>query len=118
MKNILNIAFCFATMCAFAGLANAQAKTVKGYFCSFTESDSGNLAIRYGNQIIVFQDFADEKRHAKYIGVKSPYQLKVGSEVIVTYVVKKKWGSYSKMPRIVRFTGKINSRIRPCGEED
>ena len=118
MKNILKIILCLSIVWVFAGFTFAQTKTAKGNFCGWSEGDGAAIHMRIGNTVTMFSIHNDEPE-VKYIGFKDKYihNLPVGSEIIINYVVKKKWGQSGKIVRSVTLTGKINKRTPSCDED-
>ncbi len=118
MKNLVKITFCLLVVLIFAGFTLAQTKTAKGNFCGWSEGDGAAIHMRIGNAVTMFSIYNDEPE-VKYIGFKNKYihSLPVGSEIIINYVVKKKWGQSEKIVRSVTLTGKINKRTPSCDED-
>ncbi|MBS1797585.1 MAG: hypothetical protein JSS81_27425 [Acidobacteria bacterium] len=90
---------------------------MKGYFCGMSEGDGGFPTIRVDGRPVTFSMYADEPE-VKFIGRKNPDLYKsVGREVIVAYVVKKKYRRPEKIVRSITFTGRVNKKTRPCDDE-
>jgi hypothetical protein len=121
MKKSQKIALCcLAFVLMFAGFARAQkTQTITGYFCGMSEGDGGFPAIRVGKKVVTFSIYGDEPE-IKYVGFrnKSLWKLRVGSELIVGFAVKRKYGSPEKIVRSLTLTGKVNARTQSCGFGD
>ena len=106
-----------------ASFAQAQTtKTAKGYFCGMSEGDGGFPSITVGNTVMTFSIYGDEPE-VKYVGFKSErnknlWKLPVGSEMIVSYIVKKKYRKPEKIVRKLTLTGKVNKQTKSCGFGD
>lgn len=96
-------------------------KTVKGYFCGFSEGDGGYPSIRVGNVERTFAMYGDEPE-VKFVNFKTErdkglWKLPVGSEMIVSYVFKKPelGGDATNIVRKLTLTGKVNRKTKSCG---
>lgn len=120
MRTFVKIMFCLVFTLMFVSFAQAQTtKTAKGYFCSFSEGDGGYLTMNVGNKMMIFVDYADSKIHAKYFGIKdnNTRNLKVGSEIVVTYVIKTIYQKPDNLMRTVTFRKKVKQGIQVCGDD-
>lgn len=114
MKRII---ICLGVLLICAGFAPAQKlQTVKGYLCSVEEGDGASLSLRVGNQV---RDFfvANDEPKVKYTNFKNVnFQNALRSEVVITYVVKKKSEQFDNIVRSFTVTGRINKRMKLCNQ--
>ena len=128
MKILLKITLCLAFVMMFAGFAQAQTKTAKGYFCGYSEGAyAGTLGIKTGIVTKLFdytwrvfitdtqgmsakQAALFVKRNTtNFVGDSYPRFAKPGAEFFIQYT-KQGWA------KSIKLTGK-RKKISPCSVE-
>jgi hypothetical protein len=105
------LCLCVVLLCT--GLIQAQKKSIKGNFCG--GSIQGNAffseGIRVGKGVFEYQGHLNS---VKSYGMNKRNSKKVGAEYIVKYETD---GEGANWASSITFTGKFNSRTKPCKNE-
>ena len=130
MKNLTKITICLALVLMLTGFANAQSKTVKGYFCGERMGNTnGEIFLRVRATIVSFRhqeghtigDYEGLSKKqianlnndlAKWINFKNKASGKIGAEYVV-----KTFPKNSEWAKTITFTGKVKRNIKPCSAE-